>query len=76
MELADPPNESLDTSLQAYDVFEAKYCNMEALNKYIGRSADPAGKSADIQKYCTYQNFGYENDCKLVFCLSKSFFVC
>ena len=75
MKLANPPNESSDTPLQVYRIFGAPYYNMEALNEYVGRSADPAGKSAEFQKYCRHAKFGYKNDCKIVFCLPKIFFV-
>ena len=72
--MGNPPNESLDVTWQLYHVFGAVYANMAAQNKYIGRSADPAGKSADIRKYSVYENFAYRNMCETSFCTPKIFF--
>ena len=73
--MASPPNESLDTTWQLYNVFRAVSIDPAAQNKYIGRPADSAGKSADNQKYGVYQIFAYKTNCKTKFCTTKNFLV-
>ena len=71
-----PPNESLDTTWQLSNVFRAVSIDPAVKNKYIGRSADPAGKSADIKNYGICAKFGYWNSFEITFCIPKIFFRC